>query len=111
MSTSRGSRHSRPGAHGTTGEPLGEGSFRAVSVRVEDGAINVVLDDGREASASIGKYFPFLGGLTEKQLRRTRLDDDGRAIYFPAVDEYASVFSVVHPELTTLARGLERPKR
>ena len=101
-STSRNSR--RRGRRGAT--RLGEDDFRAVSVRVDRDAITVVLDDGQEASASIAKYFPFLEQLTAAQLRRARLDYDRTAIYFPDIDEYASVFSVVHPERTVLAAPL-----
>ena len=34
-----------------------------------------------------------------------------RLIYFPAIEEYASVFSVVHPELTVLPAPLRRASK
>jgi len=107
MSTLRNS-HRRRGRDRKEREVLGEDDFRAVSVHVDRDAITVVLDDGGRASALIAEYFPFLQSLTETQLRRARPDDDGTAIYFPDVDEYASVFSIVHPERTVLAAPLRR---
>jgi hypothetical protein len=82
-----------------------------VKVSADAARITVVLDDGREVSASVPEYFPFLEDLSEKELRRTTLIDDGMAIYFPSIEEYASVFSVVHPEKTVLAASLRRPVR
>ena len=111
MRSSRSTRRRETGNLPDPPEPaLDEEDFHAVSVRVADGRITVVLDDGREASAPIDR-FPFLATATAEERQRYFLFGDGTGIEFPDLEDFISVFSIVHPELTMTGRVIPELRR
>jgi hypothetical protein len=66
----------------------------AVDVSLTEGALHVVLADGREVSAPLA-WFPRLQRATEEQRRQWRLIGGGVGIHWEAVDEDISVESLL----------------
>ena len=106
MPTSPTTRHNKPpvAPHEGTGRPHSlEGSFRAVAVRAGTDALTVTLEDGREVIAAYS-LFPRLAQASPAARRRWELIGRGTGLHWPELDEHISVYSIVHPERTVLAR-------
>jgi uncharacterized protein DUF2442 len=66
----------------------------AVSVKVTDDSIHVVLADGREVTAPLA-WSPRLADATSEQRKNWRLIGRGQGIHWPDVDEDISVASLL----------------
>jgi len=82
-------------------------THRATDVRVQDGKLTVVLEDGRELSVPLS-WFPRLARAGEEELQNWQLIGPGVGVHWPDVDEHVSVESILHPENTIPSREIRR---
>jgi uncharacterized protein DUF2442 len=72
----------------------------AVSSRVEDGALIVALDDGREVRTELARY-PRLKSASRTQLSNWRLIGRGVGIHWPDLDEDLSIAGMLRDGVKT----------